>query len=144
MRTACYARFSSDLQRETSIDDQVRECRDYAERQGWQWQPGQVFFDRGISGKSIEGRPGLQGMLEAAQRNTRPFDVLLVDDSSRISRDLADALRVLQRLQFAGVRVIYISQNIDSASEQAETLVAVHGMVDQLYLREMASKIKRG
>jgi site-specific DNA recombinase len=69
---------------------------------------------------------------------------LLVDDSSRVSRDLADAVRVLQELRFAGVRVIYISQNIDSADEQAETLVAVHGVVDSLYLREMAKKIKRG
>lgn len=51
---------------------------------------------------------------------------------------------MLQRLRFAGVRVIYISQGIDSASEQAETLVAVHGLVDGLYLREMAAKIKRG
>src|SRR5439155_16672785 len=47
-------------------------------------------------------------------------------------------------LTFAGVRVIYISQNIDSANETAETLVAVHGVVDSLYLREMAKKVKRG
>ena len=70
--------------------------------------------------------------------------MLLVDDSSRVSRDLADAVRLLQELKFAGVRVIYISQTIDSASEQAETLVAVHGVVDSLFLREMAKKIKRG
>ena len=36
--------------------------------------------------------------------------------------------------------IIYISQGIDSANEQAETLVAVHGLVDALYLREMAQK----
>src|SRR5258708_5839932 len=61
----------------------------------------------------------------------------------RIARDIADAIRVMQTLKFFGVRVIYISQNIDSADEQAETLVAVHGMVDSLYLREMAKKIRR-
>ena len=70
--------------------------------------------------------------------------MLLVDDSSRVARDLADALRVMQELRFAGVRVVYISQGIDSASEQAETLVTVHGLVDGLYLREMAAKIRRG
>ena len=144
VRTACYARFSSDQQRDTSIDDQVRECREYAKRHGWAWQPGHVYTDRAISGASIEGRTGLQALQAAAVASPRPFDVLLVDDSSRVARDLADALRVLQALKFAGVRVIYISQNIDSASEQAETLVAVHGLVDSLYLREMASKIKRG
>jgi hypothetical protein len=47
------------------------------------------------------------------------------------------AIRFLQELKFSGVRVIYISQNIDSASEQAETLVAVQGVVDSPYLRPL-------
>lgn len=144
MRTAAYARFSSDLQRDTSLDDQLRVCREEASRQGWTWQEAHVYTDAAISGASLDGRTGLQALLAAATARPRPFDVVLIDDSSRIARDLADALRVLQRLTFAGVRVIYISQSIDSANEQAETLVAVHGLVDGLYLREMAQKIRRG
>lgn len=144
MRTAAYARFSSDLQRDTSLEDQLRNCREYAQRHGWTWQEGHVYTDAAISGSSIEGRAGLEALLTAAATLPRDFDVVLVDDSSRVARDLADALRVLQRLRFAGIRVIYISQGIDSSSEQAETLVAVHGLVDGLYLREMAAKIKRG
>jgi DNA invertase Pin-like site-specific DNA recombinase len=144
MRTACYARFSSDLQRETSLDDQIRTCRDFAERHGWRWQQAHVYTDAAISGASVEGRKGLEALLAAAYGDERSFDVILVDDSSRVSRDLADALRIVQRLKFAGIRVIYISQGIDSVSEQAETLIAVHGIVDSLYLREMATKIKRG
>lgn len=144
MRTSCYARFSSDLQRETSLEDQIRGCRDYAERHGWTWQDTQVFTDAAMSGASIEGRANLQALLTAAASNPRPFDVLLVDDSSRVSRDLPDALNVLRCLRFAGVRVLYLSQGIDSDHEQAETLVTVHGLVDSLYLREMAAKIRRG
>ena len=144
VRTASYARFSSDLQRETSLEDQIRSCREYAAQHGFTWQDHQIFTDAAISGSSIDGRAGLQALLTAAAALPRPFDVLLVDDSSRVARDLADALRVLQRLKFAGVRAIYISQAIDSASEQAETLVAVHGLVDGLYLREMAQKVRRG
>jgi len=144
MRTASYARFSSDLQRDTSIDDQLRNCQDYAERHDWTWQPDQVYTDAAVSGASLDGRPRLQALLTAAASSPRPFDVLLVDDSSRVSRDLSDALRIVQRLTFAGVRVVYISQGIDSESEQHETLIAVHGLVDGLYLREMAAKIKRG
>jgi DNA invertase Pin-like site-specific DNA recombinase len=144
MRTACYARFSSDLQRETSLEDQIRGCREYVDCHGFTWQDDQTYTDAAVSGASIEGRAGLQALLAAAASSPRPFDVVLVDDSSRVARDLADALRVLQRLRFAGVRVVYISQGIDSASEQAETLIAVHGLVDGLYLREMAAKIRRG
>ena len=54
-------------------------------------------------------------------------------DSSRIARDIADAIRVMQTLKFLGVRVIYISQGIDSDSDQADALVAVHGLIDSLY-----------
>jgi site-specific DNA recombinase len=144
MRVACYARYSTEMQRATSIDDQVRVADRYAKEHGWTADEPQVFMDAGISGSSIDGRPGLQALLAAAARRPLPFDVVLVDDSSRIARDIPDAIRVMQTLKFFGVRVIYISQNIDSADEQAETLVAVHGMVDSLYLREMSKKIKRG
>ncbi len=95
MRTACYARFSSDLQRQTSLDDQIRGCREYTERHSWHWQEGQVFTDAAVSGASIEGRTGLQALLSASDKSDRPFDIVLVDDSSRIARDLADALHVL-------------------------------------------------
>lgn len=144
MRTACYARFSSDAQRLTSLADQIRGCREFAQRHGWTWQDEHVYSDAAISGASTEGRTGLQALLIAADSTPPPFDVLLVDDSSRIARDLPDALGVLRRLRFAGIRVLYLSQGIDSDHEQAETLVTVHGLVDGLYLREMATKIRRG
>jgi hypothetical protein len=53
-------------------------------------------------------------------------------------------LGVLRRLKFARIRVLYLSQGIDSDHEQVETLVTVHGLVDGLYLKEMAAKIRRG
>ena len=80
-------------------------------------------------------------------RNDRPpppFDAVLVDDTSRLARDTADAIRVVQQLTFCGVRIVFISQGLDTASEQAETLVAVHGVVDQLYIRELKHKTWRG
>jgi DNA invertase Pin-like site-specific DNA recombinase len=141
MRCAVYARFSSDLQKDTSIEDQVATATRYAEAHSWIIE--HVYTDAAVSGASLD-RPGIQALLTAAACRPLPFDVLLVDDSSRVSRDLADAVRFLQQLKFFGVRVLYLSQGIDSASPQAETLAAVHGLVDGLYLREMATKIKRG
>jgi site-specific DNA recombinase len=108
LRCAVYARFSSDLQRDTSIDDQARVARDYAARHGWTVLDSQVYTDAAVSGASLE-RPGIQALLQAAARRPAPFDVPLVDDSSRVARDLADAVRFMQQLKFAGVRVIYIS-----------------------------------
>jgi DNA invertase Pin-like site-specific DNA recombinase len=66
-RTVIYARYSSDLSRDASIEDQVRLCRGYAERQSW--QVARVFEDRAISGASVF-RPGYQAMLDAVQSGT--------------------------------------------------------------------------
>jgi DNA invertase Pin-like site-specific DNA recombinase len=131
------------LQRETSIDDQVAVATRYAQAQGWTLLSDHIYTDAAISGASLD-RPGIHALRATAARRPVPFDVLLVDDSSRISRDLADAVRLLQELKFNGVRVLYLSQHIDSNDEQADTLIAVHGIVDSLYLREMAKKTKRG
>jgi DNA invertase Pin-like site-specific DNA recombinase len=143
MRGAIYARFSSDLQRETSIEDQVAAAMRYAVSQGWTVDPSCVFTDYGLSGSGLD-RPGLQALLDAGTVLHPRFDVLLVEDSSRVSRDLADAVRVLQQLSFAGVRVLYMAQHIDSANEQAETLLAIHGVVDSLYVKEMGKRVWRG
>src|SRR3954447_22258963 len=143
MRAAIYARFSSDLQRETSIDDQITEARRYASEQEWTVVEACIFTDAAVSGSGLD-RPGVHALFAAVAIRPVPFEVLLVDDSSRMSRDLPDAMRVLQDLRFAGIRVIYISQHIDSEHEQADTLLAVHGVVDSLYLREMGKKIRRG
>src|SRR5215204_4929310 len=144
MRAAIYARYSSDLQRETSIEDQLGVAKRYAEDQGWKVLKDHIYTDAAVSGSSINGRAGVQRLLSSAALNPRPFDVLLVDDSSRIARDIPDAIRVMQQLKFWGVRVIYISQGIDSDSDQADALVAVHGLIDSLYLKELAKKVKRG
>lgn len=144
LRAGCYARFSSDLQRETSLEDQIRGCHEYSTRQGWTWQDDHVYTDAGISGASLEGRAGLRALLIAASSTPRPFDVLLVDDSSRLSRDQYHALGILQQLTFSGIRIVFASQGIDTQNEQAEVLLGFHSIVDALYLREMASKIRRG
>jgi len=60
-KAAIYARYSSDNQREASIEDQFRLCREYAERQGW--QVVESYSDRAISGASLL-RPGIQTGLE--------------------------------------------------------------------------------
>jgi DNA invertase Pin-like site-specific DNA recombinase len=75
----------------------------------WTVLDAQVCTDAALPGARLE-RPGIQPPLAAADRRPIPFDVLLVDDSSRVARDLADAVRFMQQLTFYGVRVIFISQ----------------------------------
>ena len=143
LRCAAYARYSSDLQSPSSIEDQLRKCREYAAQHGFQFLDQHVYLDQALSGVGLD-RPGLSALLAAATSAPRPFDVILVDDSSRLSRDTKDALGIFERLNFAGIRLIAVSQGIDSKDEQAQVLVTVHGMVDSLYVKELAKKTHRG
>ena len=90
-RCAIYARYCSDLQRESSIEDQVRRCREFAARQGWDIVEQFVKADKAISAASIAGRDSLQALVKAAKLKHRAFDCVLIEDTSRLSRDLSDA-----------------------------------------------------
>jgi site-specific DNA recombinase len=143
LRCAIYARFSSERQNPLSIDQQIRKCREYAEREELLVLDEYIFADEAVSG-TTDHRAGLQRLLEAAKQRPRPFDVILVDDTSRLSRRLEDALRIRERLQFAGVRTVFVAQGFDSNNKQAELLTVVHGIVDSQYIGGLREKTRRG
>jgi len=64
MRYAIYARYSSDLQRQSSSEDQIRKCNEYGHTQGWLPAKDCIYIDEAISGVSTQ-RAGLQRMLAA-------------------------------------------------------------------------------
>jgi site-specific DNA recombinase len=142
-RCAVYARYSNEKQNPLTIDQQVRKCREYGDKYGFRILEGHLYFDQAISG-ATENRQGLQRLLRAAKSKPCPFDMILADDTSRISRRLADTHRIFDELKFAGVRLVFVSQGIDSSNEQAETMLGFHGMVDSLYLKDLARRTYRG
>lgn len=142
-RGAVYARYSTDRQSPCSSEDQIRKCCEYAESKGWRVLPEHIYRDEALSGVGAD-RAGFVQMMDAALSVPRRFDVLLMDDTSRISRSLAESAKVFERLNFAGVRILAVSQGIDSRDEQADGLFTVHGLVDSLYVKELAKKTHRG
>jgi site-specific DNA recombinase len=81
-KVALYARYSDELQSPTSIDDQLRICRERAKREGWQVVA--EYTDKAITG-SIMGRSGLQQLLADARQSK--FDVVVAEALDRLSRD---------------------------------------------------------
>lgn len=142
-RCATYARYSSDRQREASIVDQQRNMIRYAEAHGWRIDPDLMFSDEAVSGTGLD-RPGFQALLRATRSTPRCIDIVLVDDTSRISRSLADSVRLREDLNFRGIRFIAVSQGIDSDDDQSEVMMTVHSLVDSLYIKELAKKTHRG
>ena len=143
LRCATYARYSSSQQRDASIVDQQRNMMRYAETKGWRILTDFMFSDEAISGAGLD-RPGFQQLLRAAKASPRVIDVILVDDTSRISRSLADTVRLREDLNFTGIRFVAVSQGIDSDDEQADVMMTVYGLVDSLYIKELAKKTHRG
>src|ERR1700693_1362751 len=123
MRCALYARYSSDLQRESSVQDQIRKCRAFADRKGWTVLDEYVRSDEEISGAALAGRLALECLLADAKRRPRPFDRILIDDTSRLARNVADALKMVETFKFYGVGVNFVSQGIDTLDKMARQLV---------------------
>jgi site-specific DNA recombinase len=134
-RVAIYARYSSDNQRDASIEDQFRICREQAKREGWQVIG--TYKDAGISGSSMILRPGIQMLLQGAQAGQ--FDIVLAEALDRISRDQADIATLYKHLQFAGVPIVTLAEG-----EISELHVGLKGTMNALFLKDLAAKTHRG
>lgn len=143
MSAGIYARFSTSKQREASIDDQARNCRVYAERRGWTILEDCIFVDRAVSG-SLSDRPGYNAMQQAAKAGR--FDVLIVDDLSRLARDAAETQTLHKRLRFWDVGLVAVSDGIDTTqnAQSSGLIMGVKGAMNEEYLRDLAEKTRRG
>jgi len=139
MRAAVYARYSSAKQRESSIEDQVRNCTAFAEREGW--SIAEHYVDEALSGTSKD-RPGFKRLLAHGEEGG--FDVLLVDDLSRLSRDEIELKQLVRRFKYRGLRIIGVSDGFDSASKGHKIQVSVRAMMNEIYLDDLREKTHRG
>jgi site-specific DNA recombinase len=135
IRAASYARYSSDLQSDRSIDDQLFDCRKRAKQDGLTIV--YEYEDRARSGSSIHGRDGISEMLEAAQKGK--FQFLVVESLDRISRSQADLATIFEKLKFWGIGIRTVH---DGAADQIA--VGIRGIVSALYLTDLSQKVRRG
>ncbi len=132
---ALYARYSSDQQSVSSIEDQLRICREQAVRE--QWQVVGTYKDAAISGASVTLRPGVQALLQDAQAGK--FEIILAEALDRVSRDQADVATLYKHLQFAGVKLVTLAEG-----EITELHVGLKGTMNALFLKDLAKKTHRG
>lgn len=137
---AIYARYSSDRQREDSIEIQVRECSAFIERHGWQM--GEVYADYAISGTSTQGRSGFARCI--ADGEARRYDVLVYLKTDRFARSVADSRTYKQRLSAAGVELWSVREGQQTDAPESFLMSSMTEMFAEYYSRELSVKIKGG
>lgn len=139
-RVAIYARFSSENQREASIDDQVRTATKLVAERGGSVDRALVFTDSAVSGSTME-RPGLRRLLDAISQ--KRVDVLIVEDASRLSRDGGHSAEILKRCRFYGVRLI-TSDGIDTARAGSKLEYGLKSLMGEAYIDDLRLRTLRG
>ena len=134
MRVSLYARYSSDLQRAASIEDQLLVCAERVVHE--KWTLAATYTDRGISGAS-NLRPGYQKLLEGARKGE--FDIVLAEALDRISRDQEHVASFFKQMSFAGIRIVTLAEG-----EITELHVGLKGTMNALFLKDLADKTRRG
>ncbi|MDA5556449.1 recombinase family protein, partial [Shimia sp. MMG029] len=133
-RVAIYARYSSDLQTDKSIEDQIRVCQQRASQEGW--DVVECYTDHALSGENLF-RPGIQALLSAAP--TGQFDIVLSEALDRISRDQEVAARVFKQLRFNDQQIFTLSEGFIN-----ELHIGFSGTMGAMFLKELANKTRRG
>lgn len=130
-----YSRYSTDLQNEKSVEDQIALCKDYARKLGHTVVGSD--YDKAKSGASTFGRPGLTRILEAAKNGA--FDILMAEAPDRISRDMADLAGIHKALEFRNIEL-----NCVNGGRMDTIQIGMHGVVGQMQREEGAKKVRRG
>lgn len=144
IRCAIYTRYSSDLQRPTSSEDQIRNCRAAAQEKDWEVLDEYIRSDEELTGRTVIGREGLADLMRRAEQNPKPFDAILIDDTSRLGRYLPDVLKESDTLLYHGVFIYFVSDRLDTRDESSRIIHMVKGYGDERYSKDLAKKVHRG
>ena len=134
MNGVIYARYSSDNQREESIDGQIRECKEFAEKNDIRIID--TYIDRALSAKT-DNRPSFQQMIKDSSKGL--FDVIIVWKLDRFARNRYDSAHYKNILKKNGVKVISATEAISSGAEGILLQSMLEGYAEY-YSAELAEK----
>ena len=140
---AAYIRVSDERQDEYSPDSQLKKIREYAAREGYQIPDEYVFYDDGISGRSVKKRDDFNRMIAIAKEKTHPFDVIYVWKFSRFCRNQEESMVYKNLLKKKGVSVVSVSEPIPEG-HFGSLLERVIEWMDEFYLVNLGAEVMRG
>lgn len=143
LRAAIYARYSTDGQKETSIDDQIRACQEAAKRRGLNISQVRVFSDDAITGaaKGTQKREQWHALRDAIRAGE--IDILLSDQQCRLARHTTEAMSFFDDLKAHGVWLV-TADGFDSKLPTAQLLFGIKSVFSEFFLDETRHRVRRG
>ena len=140
-KAAIYARFSSHLQTEESIEAQVRACREYAAQHDISVL--QIYKDEAVSGKGSKtyARKQYQALLRACDKGA--YDVILIHKYNRIARNLSEHVTLEKRLSEDSVELIAVAEDFGH-SKQSKVMKAMMWALSEYYIDDLADETRKG
>ena len=138
LRAAAYARFSSEMQRDESIDAQLRAIREYAKKNGA--IVVQEYIDRAHTA-TTDQRPAFQQMITDAKRGA--FNLVIVHKLDRFSRNRYDSVFYRRELKIVGVELRSVLENLDGSPESVLLESLLEG-INEFYSRNLAREVQKG
>lgn len=142
IRAAAYVRVSTEEQAELgySIDAQLDNVQKFCRQKGHIMV--EEYADRGVSGKSIDGRFALQQLIADAKQNK--FDIVYVWKISRLARKNVDLLTIVEELNKHNVKLYSISENFDTETTMGKFSLQMMGAVAEFERNTILENVKLG
>lgn len=141
---AAYVRVSDERQDEYSPDSQLKLIRQFAEQNGYYVEDKYIFYDDGVSAKSVKGRDSFNEMISLAEKKNPPFKAIIVWKFSRFSRNTEDSILLKARLKRNGVSVLSVSERLNENDEYSELIERFIEWDDAHYLKRLSQEVRRG
>ncbi len=137
-RVACYARYSTNMQREESISAQLRAMKKYCNDNGWEIV--KTYTDEAFSA-TTDKRPQFQQMISDSSK--RIFDIVLVHKLDRFTRNRYDSLIYKQKLRKSGIRLCSVLEKLDDSPESI-LLEGLLESINEFYSANLAREALKG
>ena len=138
MKAVIYARYSSDNQREESIEGQIRECTAFAQKNGITIL--RTYIDRAFSAKT-DNRPEFQHMIKDSSKKL--FEMIIVWKLDRFARNRYDSARYKAQLKKNGIKVVSATESISDGADGILLESMLEGMAEY-YSADLSEKVVRG
>lgn len=144
MRVAFYARYSCDQQRETSIDDQVRRCKELAEYLELPVSNCLIFTDSALSGQehALDKREGMHALEKAWANNA--FSIVILDGVERLARDGMEQEKLIKRIKENRRVRLLTTDGVDTSREGWELLMRLKCAISQAEISTLQHRVGRG